>query len=327
MEYYLSTNKVPTIFVLRLRGKIVGLAPLLLGSKFGVRSGKVLCEPSLSPDIVIEPASREIFVEEMLEHLLNRTGVQYLDLILPSSSPNLRAIQTQCENDGRPLQALPVDGHTTLSLPPSWQDYARQRGKNFKKHLNSINGKLDRAGSWNVVRSILSQEAIESINLVEKKSWKENWRDKAHSNDPELSAILKSSQEATYLDKNFEVLVWLLELNNERIAYNIVLFYKDTAFAAKTSYDNRFSKMSPGIFLGNIMIKEIIESKRAKRIDFLTDLSYQGKWSNEIASRSRILISEKGAASAILPIFSSFVYLLGRNNQTRRIQKTILHSL
>ncbi len=296
---------------------------------FSLEFVKLLFRPSLSPDIVVEPQLLGVFLENMLE-FGNSSQPRYFDLTLPSDSPTLDALEEKRETNGYVIGRLPVQGHKVLSINSTWSQFINQKGRKFRQNIRALQAKMERAGKWNITYSDFdgSSETIKKILEIERRSWKEVMR--SHSSgesDPELSAILKASVPAKSIDKGFRPLIWFLELNGQTIAYNIALCYKGTAYMAKTSFDDSFRDLSPGIFLNNRSIEDLFESKQVERMDFLTDLPFQSRWTTTSLARARILVSQRGAGSAILPLFSSVIKTLGKTKETSRVQRAILHRL
>jgi CelD/BcsL family acetyltransferase involved in cellulose biosynthesis len=327
MHLHRVSDRFPLIFVLESGGKFLGVAPLSLSTRFGARYAKQLFEPSLSPDLIVEEENREIFVERLMNYVFRESNTQCLDLVLPSDSPNLRSIMALCQGERRPLEILPSKGHGVIKVDASWHEYARVRGKNFRKHLIELDRKMKRVGKWQIVHSKLDADARAKIEAIERSSWKEQWREKTNSSDDELAAIFETSEESSAIYPDFCADAWILEITDRPVAYSITLDYKGIEFAAKTSFDNQYRSLSPGIFLNTAVVRSVFETRRAQTIDFLTDLPATKRWSSDVATRTRILVTQKGVASAVLPIFSSVVDALGKTDRTRRVQNAILHRL
>lgn len=90
-------------------------------------------------------------------------------------------------------------------------------------------------------------------------------------------SVLESSILSQSTDRRFSAHVQFLELNDEPVAYALVLQYKNIAFITKTSYDLRFERLNVGIYVQNVAIHHLFEAKEVTHIDFLTDLSYMGR--------------------------------------------------
>ena len=131
-------------------------------------------------------------------------------------------------------------------------------------------------------------------------SWKEKWRTQTgEKTDEDLLAILKASQRTARIEPNFKWNVWFLELNNQTLAYNLVLQYKKVAFMTKMSYDDRYRRFYPGIYLANSVIRELFNKEQVKSIDFLTDLPFLQSWASISLNRTRVMLA-KGVVPTIV---------------------------
>ena len=119
--------------------------------------------------------------------------------------------------------------------------------------------------------------------------------------DPELTMLLKGSQETTELEPDFTWKVWFLELNCRVIAYSVVVEYNRELFISKISYDEAYKRFYPGIYLVNSVIRDSFVSGHIEKIDFLTDLPFMDTWDAARTSRVRIMMG-KGFLPTILEI-------------------------
>jgi len=185
----------------------------------------------------------------------------------------------------------------------SWDEFAKSRGRRFRKHLRLIGRNLDRLGSCRTYFvDNLTNEVIDKILAVERRSWKEIWRKRAGERiDEDLLLVIHGSVACSQRDLRCRV--WFLELNDNILAYTIILQFKRNAIVVKTSYDMRYEKLSPGIHVMNSAIRELFDSQVASEVDFLTDLPFMRRWGSISLPRMRVMMSRRGIVPVMFGIF------------------------
>jgi hypothetical protein len=160
----------------------------------------------------------------------------------------------------------------------------------MERHLNDI-------GEWKIAlvensNDDQSANAFSKILAVEKTSWKETWRLRTERTvDEDLVWIWTSSCSLAKTNPDFRRKIWFLGLNNQIVAYSLVIQYKGTAFIAKTSYADQYSMLHLGLFVNNAVIKDLISKKEVQRIDFMTNLHFMKTWTSTCLPRVRFMIS------------------------------------
>ena len=180
-----------------------------------------------------------------------------------------------------------------MPINATWDEFCRSRGRNFRLKLRKMERNMNRAGLWRI--RCFENEKIESASIgkvfdVEKMSWKQEWCAKKRAElDENLVMILKASQDMRKNNLNFNWSIWLLELENQTLAYCLVIAYKNIAFPVKTSYDSRYKNLYPGIYLLNEVIHEHF-SRDTKKIEFMTALPFHQTWTHMRQFRTRIVM-------------------------------------
>jgi len=104
-------------------------------------------------------------------------------------------------------------------------------------------------------------------------------------------------------EPDFNWSVWFLEFNGQTWAYALILQYKETAFIVKTSYDERYRRFQPGIYINNAAIRELFNKRQVRKIDWLTDLPFHRNWTSMCLPRVGVKLSQKG----VIPTIAGFV--------------------
>jgi hypothetical protein len=331
MDYYCANGWSPLLVVTSTGKLIVGIAPLMTKKKFGVRFVKFLSELAFSPDFYVDEQYRETFMANTLNFLFRTLKCQFVDLGMPNESPNLKILEQQCKTNrvyfyakhGRWADMR----HSIIPVLCNWDTFKSMRGQNFKRMLKRLERKLNQAGQWRIIHfenENIGPEAIRRIFEVEKKSWKQAWRtERAKDTDQDLLIICQGAQHTIRVEPNFQWSVWFLELDNEVIAYALVLQYKEAAFIIKTSYDERYRRLQPGIFVNNEAIRDLFNKRQVKKIDYLTDLDFHRNWTSLHLTRVRVMLSRK----SIIPTIPNILGYLLASEVTRGISESIPEAL
>jgi len=325
VEFYMgdarSRDWTPQLLVMREGARVVGGAPLMTHGIMGARTATFMMPKPYGMDFVAEPAHREEFVRKALKFVLEDLKCQFVDVTLPGESQNLVQLRDISGGSSLGLRYIPLRDetreHTVLKVMGTWSEFQEGRGGNFIHYFRRAQHKLDRAGSWRA-RSIPMDglEAEEAVKAIEKNSWKETWRKEVGMKvDPSLGVFF-AYRNSSFTD-GYYPLLWLLELNGEPIAYMISANLNSVSLLCKTSFDQRFAKMSPGDYIQNVAMGRLYDSGEVSRIDFLTGLNYHRRWTSYRETRVRVVISRT------IPGISSLIIALGRNKRVHNAYKRI----
>jgi hypothetical protein len=298
----------PLLLIAYSNNRIIGVAPLKEKRQFGIRLVKFVSTPPFSPDFVIADEAREHVIGTMLDFLFSKLGCHLADLCLPIGSMNVDALKQNCSIRSLHLSLKTpfIYGHRVLPITCDWNDYEKLRGSNFRNKMRKIERKFDKIGEVKVTCLRNPSDAdfiLERILEIENVSWKESWRrQKKGGPDTHIPLFCNASIAISKNEPNFEWMVYFLELDKKAIAYSIVLRYKETAFIGKITYDERYRRFYPGIFLINSILKEEFNLRKVKTIDFQTDMQFMDTWTKTRQLRLRAIVS-KGFLPFIIQSF------------------------
>ena len=329
MKAYLKDSRrsgwTPKLFVMGVEGMLVGGAALNVRGVYGERTATLLLPKAYGADFVVDPEYREVFVSSVLEFLFKKAKCQFLDLTLPCESPNVGIIQERCRALGYEVNNAPLREdlreHSVIEVNGTWEDFKSSRGSGFVRRYKEIEQLLSKAGNWRTRQVPLDGPGpVEIIDTIERNSWKDGWRrERGIASDPNLPAFfaywkLKSSLPGYYPS------LYLLELNGEPIAHTIMMKLNGVALLRKTSFDQRYAKLSPGEYVQNAAIQDAFNSGEVSMIDFLTALPYLRRWTAKRLPRERV------TASRSVPVLTSAVKTLEKSSLLRSTYKTLWRS-
>lgn len=302
----------PMILVVSADNKIVGIFPLKTKKKLGLQLVSFLYKSWFSPDFINDLHYQELCVAYILNFLFKTLHCQLADLTLPAESPSMQLLEKKCKDDGIDFYAIPEKGRCILRVDRTWAEFERFRGRNFRQKIKKIERNLDRLGSWTVICVEEKSEksgVIQKILDVERMSWKEEHRVQMRvKSDEDLMMVWNGSQHLAEIEPDFKWSVWFLELNGQTLAYLLVLQYKEVAYFAKTSYDERYRKFYPGIYALNAAIRDFFNKQQIRKIDFSTDLPFHRTWTQTCLPRVRVLMSKKTFLSTLVRFTLANVY-------------------
>jgi hypothetical protein len=290
MELDRSRGWSPLLLHMTSDGVTVGVAPLMTKTRFGMRRVQFLFPPYYSPDFVLEERSREPCLRLIVQYLFETLHCTFADLILPAESPSADILRRVCERSRTYFSEHAVPGHVIIRVKGTWDEFRAARSANFRRQFKALKSQLDQAGSWRIIHGSCDggdPRATERIHLVESVSWKVR-KNRTEKIDEDLPLILRGSARAAKKDPDFKSWACFLELDGQTLSYVLVLEYRGLAVFAKTSFDERFSRYSPGTFVCNESIRRVFDEGRVTTIDFATDLPLMQRWSSTRLGRVRV---------------------------------------
>jgi hypothetical protein len=305
-DYRLS---YPLILVAEENAEVVGVVPLVIKRNFNFLKANFLFKPHFSPDFIVDEHYRNTFLRNTIDFILNNLRCNFVDLVLPSQSPNVNVLEEICAYNKLHFRKRPDEriGYCLLEVKTSWRDFERLRGGDFRRKFRRMERKMLRLGGYEVISLENNYNALlEGITCIEKKSWKERWRIKKRAyTDPELIALLNGIKNMKLGFPDFKWKVWFLKIRNELVSYALVLQFKDQGFITKTSFDERYRKYYPGIYIVHIAIRDLFENSKVKSIDFQTNFPFMKTWNPQVIPRVRFMIGKRSLFSFLTSISAS----------------------
>lgn len=299
-EYYKLSHVMgwqPFLFVFLSNKRIVGFAPLLMRSRFGFREVANIHQ-FVSVDFFADD-SREFCVDRLIDLLFHRFNCASINLTFEKEAATQRVLEVICDRRGLSYSKMPADGEAMIPVNKSWESFQASLGWKRRKSLRRIARRVDGLGSWKIDCKNLDSASCKRIREVEAHSWKNKLTGKDKIiKELDLQHVLKAAQENSQVDP-FEVEVWFLNIDSVPISYQLVLLHNGVAFFTKTSYDSRFKKASPGIFLINHIIEQIFKEQAVNEISFVSNLPFEHYWNPLVKERTSMKIEKSALVSKL----------------------------
>jgi CelD/BcsL family acetyltransferase involved in cellulose biosynthesis len=180
-----------------------------------------------------------------------------------------------------------VSSSPFLRINTDWESFLRSKSKHFREEQKRKVNKMRKAGQVDFVKiSNPDQvhEVMQDILSIERNSWKEK-EGTSFTAVPGLSEFYLDVAEI--FARKHCLCIYLVYFNSVPIAHLFGIEYENGFYALKTSYDESYKELSPGVFLFTHALQDIFQSG-LKELDFL---GVESRWKNEIASETRHLVN------------------------------------
>jgi len=315
MRYWEAKGWTPLVFTFWDDTRLVGFVPLKMRKSLYSNHVCNLDEAVFS-NFVFLNEYRERCLSGLVDTLFNSLGCRSATITLDSASENLQLLEKICKTNKLHFRENPNISRAIILVDQSWDMFYSSLTRSTKQGFKRIKKQLDRLGPWTISFMDLNSDTVKKIFDIEQASWKNEWRSKNKvTEDYTLRSVLDASLPCDGVTPIFEPKVWFLEVDGQAIAYLLVLFYKQIAVFAKTSFNISFKKYSPGKFLLHSAIREVFTKNGVKKIDFITNLPLVRLWNPLSEHRTNVKIEKHRFLSYVLSV-------LLKNPISRRILKS-----
>lgn len=304
----LPVGSVPLVLIFKAKGNIVGVVPLLIRKRLGISSAHFLFTFYFSPDFVFDNENQRLCMDACLDLIYRKYSCKFASFDLSDVSPNLRLLKHTCYGKSIWVRSKEYSNfeHAVIPIQSSWTDYLKLKNKDFRKDMRRTERRIADAGNCDVLffeNQDNEQDVFSKIMDIEERCWKKSWRNENDVQiDYDLLNIWEGSSSEIRIHPDLKRCVWFLSLDGKVVAYNLAIAHKGTAYMCKTSFDNKYRHLYPGVYLNNVAISSFFDSGHIKMIDFMTKLPFHQKWTNTNQSRARFFLS-KGVVPKLFDFF------------------------
>lgn len=155
-----------------------------------------------------------------------------------------------------------------LEIKGAWDDYFNQFGRSTRESLRrKTRNILEKTNGRAEIICGINNDLDSKLN----KCWqisRKTWKQKIGSSIAYDNSRMKFYEEIACSPNGWIVLA-ILYLRNEPIAFEYNLLYKGTLYNLKLGYDEDYSKLSPGVVLRLKMLEWAFSDERVKNFDFM----------------------------------------------------------
>jgi CelD/BcsL family acetyltransferase involved in cellulose biosynthesis len=258
-----SNESSPHLSAVRERGRLVGIAPLLLkGEEARFMGDPDVCDYQ---DFIVVPGREREFFEILLNHL-RQQGIGSLDLNAVRADSRmlseLLAVANSLECD---VSCDPEDVTLELNLPNKWDTFL---GELTGKQRHEVRRKLRRLYEAGEINYRVVEDFAEVMDEMDTflALFGLNRTDKATFMTGEMRTYFRLLAEA--MAKANLLKLSFLDLDGTPAAAVMSFDYNSTVYLYNNGYDGKFSSLSVGLLSKVLNIKDSIRRGR-KKYDFL----------------------------------------------------------
>lgn len=298
------------VIVAKDNDKIIGIAPLMIRKVFFrglpvklvsfIENGN-----SLHNNFIVDKARRTKVLQAIIEELFRRK--QEWDLIeinnIPEDSLNIGILRDILIKKSILFAEKNGLNSPYLKIELDWESYLKRRSGKSRKTLRNIQNRFKKQGDF-LIQRIDDLEGYEKVKPqlydIARNSWMEEIGDSLNSPANRLffDELSHAASERGWL------IIWLLQLNGEPIAFEYHLKYKGKVHALRASHKKTYSNMSPGVFLDYHIIKHLFESRDIDEYDLGGSADfYKRKWTKDHRNHINVHIFKKSIYSRLLYLY------------------------
>jgi CelD/BcsL family acetyltransferase involved in cellulose biosynthesis len=293
-------------------GELVGIAPFMeiqtkvLGFSINTIEFLSMVQFAYSPlnisatlDIIAKKEEHQNVIKSILEYLSEKKmGWHYIRLHpIPRKSPTLECMKNECRMIGLHYSQRHVLSNAVLSMETSWDEYLKERGKDFIKKFRHLKNKIAVFSDTGFkVYKDLKEFSFDNILTIERNSWK------SKSGVPIDAKVYRNFYNEIMIATSLKgwLSLWVLSVDSTDIAYDLSIDYNKTVEALKSSYRSDYLDYSPGNLLTYFEIEEYFRRK-IKNMNFLWgDHSFKTKWTSDLIPHDEVFIFNKTLISRCL---------------------------
>ena len=286
-----------SLIVLKDKSGIAGIVPLYTKEvhKRGV-SLKSLVPVSehfnTHSDILVKNTSYELItlLLQALSSVSARWDVFRLNRVV-ENHPILATLQDVL-NSSRLYHYHVIDSAPSffIELGSDYEQYLKTVSKTVRYKLKHAPKKLQAMGgtTFYVLRDLQQfDRAYDTIASIENRSWKTDSGSGITANDQQRQFYRQLFKAAA---ENGRLRLWILQLGDLPIAYEVGVVQGETYDSVHGSYDEEFRRVSPGTVLFGKVIEDLI-SEGVKQLDFFGDLfEWQQYWTDMVRRHKSVII-------------------------------------
>ena|GEM_PF-3655943 len=294
----------PRILLAREGDQVLGIAPFMI-QRF-VRWGMPIRKLTfLHPgntydrgDFLIRERHEEV-LKALLEHLdLMRSEWDSATWAgIAEDSPNLLLLPKVTQACRLSISTpQPFGQALVLPICGSWEDYLKERGRHFRKHLNNPEARLKELGplQWLTVREPEAVRAgLEELYRIQFANREANGESVPESDQRSRRAALFLSD---LFSPHGRAEVKLLRLNGRTIAGLFSVVHQGCLYALVIKFDHEFARQSVGRLALHYAVRDAWEEK-IERIDFLMRWPYVERWTEKVTRYWKFDCFHRGAFS------------------------------
>jgi len=222
-------------------------------------------------------------LDAILEHLRGEKRGRRLTAHVVTDTSIARFLPSAASAHGMATTVRTSPASPYVDLPADWDEYLAGRDRKARKELRRKRNRIEKEPGFEarVVRDEKDVEAgIADLFAIEDNSWKAT-HGETMTETEELRGFY--SELAYRCAARGWLRLQLLYIDGRPVAHLFGVAYKNELSALKTSYDNEFRNLSPGI----IVVTEAMQQAIAEGVRRFDLLGGEARWKTELATGER----------------------------------------
>ncbi len=317
LESHLDNNGLTVIVVEDDAGKLMGIFPFYLKHKT-IRKlpVKVICPIAqlfcIHHDLLIRDGRQDI-LKLIFDQLNSIPGVEKWNAV------ELPEVECGCYTDRILTSFLATNNYKYIfskgSSSPfiklggiSWEGYLKSLKKNVRKNFKRRINNFEKEENLSIKQITDYCEIIKIIHRIENNSWKHKCS----------SSIVDKKQQKIFYEKIIDkfssvFMLFVLFFGDEPISYSMGLSVKGKYYSLKTSFDEAYDKLSPGIMLKLELLQYCFKNEFNEFDLCGRDEQHKKDFADDVRNHNNYLIFNKDMYSQLTYAVSRFTSQNKRN--------------
>jgi hypothetical protein len=263
--------------------------------------------------VINKEYSREI-LEILFNYIFKKKKYKYFVITIPVSSALMKVFYSTVKKSTYKSIFVKSSDYKILNLKGSWDSYIKTKKTSFRRNIRNSIKKMTKEGNWSIEKINSDfKKAKNIVNIIENNSWKKHYKSEKKpliDNDLDVFRYICERKNRFYTWN-----LYSLKLNNKYIAYLLSIDYKDVVYMWKTSYDDKYKKLSPGVFVINTVLEEKFSGEH-KIVNWMTSLPVTDKWSKNVFRRVNLFNTTNHVDLILIKIINNRIIKLILNTIT-----------
>jgi CelD/BcsL family acetyltransferase involved in cellulose biosynthesis len=183
-------------------------------------------------------------------------------------------------------------------LDGDWQTFLKSRNRKFRENLRRIDRKISKLDDIRFEQHYRPEEIEKSMDIayeIQQKSHKTEYR-KTIFGDEDARQFYRDLSRA--LSERGWLMLSLLKMRGQPIAYDFSFLMNDSFYGCYSAYDERYSELSPGIFLMERILKNLFQTGVKEADLYRGGEHYKRKWTQLTKQQMRLRVFKRGSLYA-----------------------------
>lgn len=278
-EHFDAHHSEPRVICVRADGDLIGMAPLRLRRRWNGAVHETVLEflGNVTSDrhgIVALPGHEAAVADAVITATLRMKWDQWLLTEVVADTPMRTALDARLRAHGLEIEVFEQSQAMVTDLPPSWEDF-RASHKQMRKNLSALERKVPDLRFERFLDPTSVGVGLDHYEAVADLTWKKG-----------EVGILKNDASRSFYRRLLPQLATdgvsglrVLWAGEELMAAQMTFVIGDVAYFHMDDYNPAFKRLSPGMMIVAMAIRDLMEHSDIRRLDYLSGhAGYMAPW-------------------------------------------------